>query len=88
MKEETTEKLLARDGHHFLSIVVGGVTPAKGNLAVRQCDQEMFGDGDAMSIAAEILQHVLGSAEGWFGVDNPVFCGRADAARQRRIWDG
>ena len=73
MKEEATEKLIARDGHHFLSIVVGGVTPAKGNLAVRQCDQAMVGDGDAMSIAAEILQHVLGSAEGWFGVDDPVF---------------
>ena len=26
-----------------------------------------------MGIAAEILQHVLGSAEGWFGVDNPIF---------------
>ncbi len=73
MKEEATEKLIARDGHHFLSIVVGGVTPAKGNLAVRQCDQAMVGDGDAMSIAAQILQHVLGSAEGWFGVDDPIF---------------
>jgi DNA modification methylase len=26
-----------------------------------------------MSIATEILQHVLGSAEGWFGVDDPIF---------------
>ncbi len=26
-----------------------------------------------MSIAAEILQHVLGSTKGWFGVDDPVF---------------
>src|SRR6185503_10796861 len=25
-----------------------------------------------MGIAAEILQHVLGSAEGWFGVDDPM----------------
>ena len=33
----------------------------------------MVGDGDAVGIAAEILQHVLGSAEGWFGVDDPVF---------------
>jgi len=33
----------------------------------------MVGDGDAMSIAAEILQDILGSAEGWFGVDDPVF---------------
>src|SRR5437868_15326492 len=33
----------------------------------------MIGDGDAMGVAAEILQHVFGSAEGWFGVDDPIF---------------
>jgi hypothetical protein len=53
--------------------VVSGVAPAKGDLAVRQCDQAMVGDGDAVSIAAEIVQDILGSAEGWFGVDDPVF---------------
>ena len=39
MKQEATQKLIAREGHQFLPIVVGGVTPAKGNLAVGQCDQ-------------------------------------------------
>ena len=33
----------------------------------------MVGDGDAVSVAAEIWQYVLGSAEGWFGVDDPIF---------------
>src|SRR5207248_4488431 len=32
----------------------------------------MVGDGDAVGIAAEVLQDVLGSAEGWFGVDDPI----------------
>ncbi len=73
VKEEATQELIARDGHHFLLIVVGRVTPAKGNLAVRQSDESVIGDGDAVSIAAKILQHVLGSAEGWFGVDDPIF---------------
>ena len=52
--------------------MVGGVAPAEGDLIVGQLDQAMVGDGDAVSIAAEILQHVLGSAEGWFRVDDPV----------------
>ena len=56
-----------------MPIVVGRVTPAKSNLAVGQRDQAMVGDGDAVSIAAEILQDVHGPAEGWFGVDDPVF---------------
>jgi hypothetical protein len=33
----------------------------------------MVRDGHAVGIAAEILQDVLGSTEGWFGVDDPVF---------------
>jgi len=32
----------------------------------------MAGDGNAVSIAAEILQYVLRSTEGWFGVDDPI----------------
>jgi len=54
-------------------IVVGRVRPAKANLAVRQSDEAVVGDGDAVGIATEILQDVLGSAEGWFGVDDPIF---------------
>ena len=53
--------------------MIGGVAPTKGDLAVRQCDQAMVRDGDAVSVAAEILQQVLGSAEGWFGVHDPIF---------------
>lgn len=53
--------------------MVGRVTPAEGDLAIGQRDQAMVGDGDAVSIAAEILQDVLGSAEGWFRVDDPIF---------------
>ena len=33
----------------------------------------MVGDGHAMSVAAQILQHVFGTAEGRFCVDHPFF---------------
>ena len=33
----------------------------------------MVGDGHAMGVSAEILEHIVGAAEGWFGVDDPVF---------------
>ena len=84
VEQKTPQKLIACESHHFLQIVVGGVTPAKGNLAVRQCDQAMVGDRDAVGIAAEILQDILGSAEGWFWSRRSNLCGRTDAARQRR----
>ena len=33
----------------------------------------MVGNGDTVSVATEILEHILGAAEGWLGVDHPVF---------------
>ena len=33
----------------------------------------MIGNGDTVSVATEILEHILGAAEGWLGIDHPVF---------------
>jgi len=33
----------------------------------------MVRDGDAVSVAAEILEHIVGAAEGRFAIDAPVF---------------
>ena len=32
----------------------------------------MVGDGDAMGIACQVVEHMLGAAERWFGVDDPI----------------
>ncbi len=73
VQEETAQELIEREGHQFFLIVVSRVPPTKGDLAVSQRDQSMVGDGDAVSVTAEILEHILGAAEGWFRVDHPVF---------------
>ena len=51
---------------------MGRIAPAKGDLAIGKGHQAMVGDGHAMGVAAQILEHVLGAAEGAFGVDHPV----------------
>jgi hypothetical protein len=33
----------------------------------------MVGDGHAMGVTTQILEHILGATEGWFGVNDPVF---------------
>ena len=53
-------------------IVVRGVAPTKGNFLVGQGTEPMVGKGNAMGVAAQILEHILGATEGWFGVDHPV----------------
>src|SRR5467141_3598813 len=51
---------------------MGGVTPAKGDFLVGEGDQSVVGDGYAMSVTAQIAEHILGAAEGWFRVNHPV----------------
>jgi len=91
MQEEAAQELIQGYGHQFLLIVVSRVPPAKGDLAVGQRDQSMVGDGDAVGVTAEILEHILGAPEGWFGVDHPVFAkqrsqpgGEESGLRERR----
>ena len=59
-------------GHEPLLVAVSGVSPAEGDVAVGESNQSVVGDGDAVGVGAEIAQHVFGSAEGWFGIDDPV----------------
>ena len=73
VQQESAQELIRRKGHQFLLIVMSRIAPTKGDLAVGQRDQSMVGDGHAMGVTAEILEHIVGTAEGWFGVDDPVF---------------
>jgi hypothetical protein len=72
MKQEAAQEFLRRKGHHSLVISVGIIFPAKGDLVVFEGDQAMVGDGDAMGVAAEITEDVMGTAERWFGIHHPV----------------
>ena len=47
------------------------VFPLEGDLTILQRQQTAIGDGHAVGIASEVLQHVLGAAEGSFGIDDP-----------------
>ncbi len=73
MEEEAAQELIEREGHQLRLIVVSRVPPTEGDLAIGRRHQSMVGDGDAMGVAAEILEHIVGAAEGRFGVDDPVF---------------
>ena len=73
MQEEAAQELIERKRHQLLLIIVSGVAPTKGDLVVVECDQSMIRDGYAVSITAEVVEHILGTTEGWFGVDDPMF---------------
>src|SRR5215470_1057596 len=61
--------------------MVSGVAPTKGHLAVVERNQSVVGDGYAVGITAEVVEHILRTTEGWFGVDDPMFSKQWPAPR-------
>ena len=72
MKEKPAEELIDRDTHDALAVVVCGIAPPEGNVAMSKSDQSVVGDGDAVSVVSEIAQHVFWPTEGRLGIDHPV----------------
>jgi hypothetical protein len=72
VKEKPAEELIDRETHDALAVVVCGIAPPEGDVAMIKSDQSVVGDGDAVSIVSEITQHVFWSTEGRLGIDHPV----------------
>ena len=72
VQKEAAQELGRAQSHHALLVAVGVILPAEGDAFSVEGQQAMIGDGDAMGVAAEIAQHLHGSAEGGLGIDDPV----------------
>ena len=72
MQEEAAPELLHRQRHQPLLVVMRGIPPAKRNLAIRQGNQPVVGDGDTVGVRAEISQDMLRSSEGSLAIHDPV----------------
>jgi hypothetical protein len=91
MEQEAAQKLCDSQSHKPLLVAVGGIFPAKCDVAFRECDQPGVGDGDAMGVCAEIAQYMFRSSEGPLGVNDPVVaeqysqpCGEGARMSQRQ----
>ncbi len=71
MQQEAADKLVGRDGHDLLATAVPIVLPAETNGAIIDVDEAIVGDGDAVRVAADVIEDLLGSGEGRLGVDHP-----------------
>jgi hypothetical protein len=72
VEQEAAQELLRIERHHSLLVPVGIILPTESNLVMFESHEAVVGDGHAMGVAGEITQHMMGTAEGWFGVDDPV----------------
>ena len=62
----------AASGHGLLRRTVLVVLPEKGDAAVAETQQAVVGDRHAMGVAGEIVEHVMGAAEGRLGIHHPL----------------
>jgi hypothetical protein len=58
--------------HDLLLAAVSIVSPAERHTIVLKGHEAMVGDGHAMGVTAQILEHMLGASEGWFAINHPV----------------
>ena len=72
MLQEAPQKLFGRECHDAWPAAVRLVFPAETHFGIRDREQAVVGDGDAMRVAGQIVKDVLWSAEGWLGIDDPV----------------
>jgi len=70
--QEAAQELLCGDRHDLLFAAVRIVFPGKRDPIIPERNQSMVGDGDTVRIRSEIVQNMLGTAEGWLGLDDPV----------------
>ncbi len=72
MQKKTSQELFCGERHLPLLVTVRIIPPAERNLVTLEGHKTVVGDGDAMGVAGEITKHMMRTAEGWLGIDDPV----------------
>jgi len=84
--QEAAQELICGDRHDLLLAATRIVFPAKRDSIILKRHQPMVGDGDAVRIAGEIVQNMLGTAEGWLGIDDPVLVEELSEKLAKAAW--
>src|ERR1039457_3112556 len=72
MEHEAAQELFGGYRHLALLAAVRVVFPTEVDVAVGNGQEPMIGDGDAVGVACQIVEHILRSAKGAFAVDDPL----------------
>ena len=71
MEQEPARELSGLQGHAAVDCPPSMVLPTKGDATFFQAEESAIGDGDAMGVAGQVFEDLLGTPEGRFGVNSP-----------------
>jgi hypothetical protein len=82
VEEEAAHELGSRDPHDFALVTptLPVVLPPEADVGLIEVEPATVGDSDAMGVAREIGQDLLGTREGLFGIDDP--CDRKSSGEE------
>ena len=63
MQEESAQKFIGVYRHLPFAVAMGIILPTEGDLIALHGDQPVIGDGHAMRVASQVVEHMLWSAE-------------------------
>lgn len=69
--QKAPNELASLERHRFAPTVLAIILPAEGHTTIGQRDQPAVGNGDAMGVAREISEHLLGAGEWTLGKYDP-----------------
>jgi len=72
VKQEPSNKFIDLERHGLFAVIVGIISPEKGDIALPDIEDAVIADGDPVCISAEVLKNSFGAIEGWFTIDNPL----------------
>ena len=88
MEHEATQELFGSHRHLALLAAVSVVLPAEGDLAVGNGHETVIGDGHAVRIAGQVMEHMFRPAERSFGVDHPILTKQRPEKSMKRLLSG
>jgi hypothetical protein len=72
VEKETADEFHGLQTHDLEAFAILRIPPPEVDTIVCQAHQSAVGDGHAVGITSQILEHVLGPVQGWLGVDDPL----------------
>jgi hypothetical protein len=86
VKEKAAYEFVRGNGHDSRLVAACIVPPTKRDVATIEGNEPVVGDGDTVSVASEVTDHLLRAAEGGLAIDDPVLAKQRSEKRREALW--